>query len=88
MPEGRRVSPTLVLEAIERSFPRPWLSLDGDQHHAALRQAIAAGVRGGSLYDALIAVTVSIHGVRLLSADRRAQPTYEAVGADVVFLEP
>jgi predicted nucleic acid-binding protein len=86
MPEGRRVAATLVVESLRAGFPKRWLSLDGPRTRAALAQAVAAGLRGGALYDALIAATAAHHGGQLLSADRRARRTYEAFGADVAYV--
>jgi predicted nucleic acid-binding protein len=86
MPEGHRVAPAVVFEALERSFPRPWLALEAAQAHAALAQAIAADVRGGALYDALIAATANANGAVILSSDRRATPTYKAMEAAVMFV--
>lgn len=86
MPEGRRIAATRVLEALDLDFPEEWLTLDGTQARSALLQAVAAGVRGGALYDALIAATAHHNGARILTADRRAAPVYEAVGADAEYL--
>lgn len=86
MPEGRRIGPEVVVEALERRFPAPWLALDAGQARFALRHAVTAGVRGGALYDALIAATANEHGAQLLSADRRAAPVYDAVGAQTTYL--
>jgi predicted nucleic acid-binding protein len=86
MPEGHRIAPTVVLEALLRRFPDRWLQLDGEQARSALERAVAAGLRGGALYDALIAATAAHHGARVLSADRRARRAYEAIGADASYL--
>lgn len=86
MPQGRRIAPSVVLEAIERAFPQRWLALTATEQRAALRQAVAAGLRGGALYDAVIAATAVKHGAELLSADRRARATYDAMGARTVYL--
>ena len=48
--------------------------------------AIARGIRGGGLYDALIVATAAHHGHTLVSADRRAAPVYSPFDADVVYL--
>jgi predicted nucleic acid-binding protein len=48
---------------------------------------VAAGVRGAALYDALIGATAAEHGARVLSADRRAQATYEALDVEVSLLD-
>lgn len=75
-----------VVEALRTGFPTRWLTLDGTRTRRALDAAVAAGLRGGALYDALIAATAAHHGLRLLSADRRARPTYGALGVDVTYL--
>jgi predicted nucleic acid-binding protein len=86
MPEGRRVSPAVVLEALSGLCRSRWLTLDGAEACAALERAIGCGLRGGALYDALIAATAARHGARLLSADRRARRTYEALEVDAVLI--
>jgi predicted nucleic acid-binding protein len=87
MPEGRRMSPTLVLQALARNFPEAWLALSGGDQHTCLRIAVDRGIRGGALYDALIAATAAKHGAELLSADRRARGAYEAMGVEAVFVD-
>ena len=87
LPEGLRVEAAIVLDALERDFPRPWLALGQDGQRSCLRSAVDSGLRGGALYDALIAATAREHGATLLSADRRALVAYEAMGADVVYVE-
>jgi predicted nucleic acid-binding protein len=87
MPEGQRMEATVVLDALEREFPEPWLVLDRDAQRTCLRRAVDAGLRGGALYDALIAATAREHGATLLSADRRAREAYEAIGVDVAYVE-
>jgi predicted nucleic acid-binding protein len=87
MPEGQRIAPAVVLTALERAFEQPWLALAAKDQRAALRRAVDAGVRGGALYDALIAATAEGHGLTLLSADRRAAPTYAAMGVEPTFIE-
>lgn len=86
MPEGQRLAPAVVLEWLERRFPGRWLVLSSSASRRALHRAVAAGIRGGALYDAMIAATADHHGHTLLSADRRATAAYAAVGADVVYL--
>jgi predicted nucleic acid-binding protein len=76
-----------VAEALERGFAQPWLALQAADHLDALRRAVKAGVRGGALYDALIATTVSKHGAELLSADRRAHGAYQAMSVDATLID-
>jgi predicted nucleic acid-binding protein len=87
MPEGRRIAPAIVLEALKRGFTQPWLTLDAEGSSDALQRAVDAGVRGGALYDALIAATAAAHDARIVSADRRAQATYLAMAVDVKFVD-
>ncbi len=86
MPGGQRLSPTVVLQWLERRFPSTWLTLPAAATRRGLRTAVDSGVRGGALYDALVAATAAHHKHTLVSADRRAAPVYAAVGVDVVYL--
>ncbi len=87
MPEGRRIAAAVVFEALQRAFTKPWLTMDGDRLREALQKAVDAGVRGGALYDALIAATATAHDAELLSADQRALPTYRAMNATVRYID-
>ncbi len=87
MPEGRRIAPSVVLEALERGFTQPWLALDAGDLRSTLRRAVETGVRGGALYDALIAATAARHNAEILSADQRALGTYRAMGVRVRLID-
>lgn len=87
MPQGRRIAPGVVLGALERAFPKGWLTLAGDEQRKALRRAVNSGLRGGALHDALIAATAVRHDADLLSADSRARATYDAMGARTRYLD-
>jgi predicted nucleic acid-binding protein len=86
MPEGQRLAPAVVLEWLELRFGARWLALDAAATRLALRTAIEHGIRGGALYDALIAATARHHGHTLVSADRRAAAAYSALGADAAYI--
>jgi predicted nucleic acid-binding protein len=86
MPRGQRLAPAVVIEWLERRFQARWIALPADAARDGLRAAIDHGVRGGALYDALIAATAAHHAHTLISADRRAASVYEAFGVDVVYL--
>jgi predicted nucleic acid-binding protein len=86
MPEGQRVAPAVVLEWLERRFQAGWLALPAGAARRSLRFAVERGIRGGALYDALIAATAAHHRHTLVSADRRAAPVYEAFAVDVVYI--
>lgn len=86
LPPGQRLAPAVVLEWLERRFTLGWLTLPATATHEVLRESVERGIRGGALYDALIAATAKRHAHTLLSADRRAAPVYQALGADVVYI--
>lgn len=86
MPEGARLAPGIVLEWLDRRFPDRWLVLTAVATRRALQAAVRHGIRGGALYDALIAATAAHHRHTILSADRRAAPIYAAFGVDVVYI--
>lgn len=86
MPEGQRLSAAVVSEWLERRFGGRWLTLPAAAARQALRTSVERGIRGGALYDALIGATASHHGHTMVSADRRAAPTYSALGVEVVYI--
>jgi predicted nucleic acid-binding protein len=86
MPYGQRLAPAVVIEWLEHRFQNRWLALPAGAARRALRAATELGIRGGALYDALIAATAEHHNHTLLSADRRAAPVYAAFGVEVVYV--
>jgi predicted nucleic acid-binding protein len=86
MPAGRRRSPADAYRLLIRDFPAStFLDAEGC---GRLREDLARlGLSGGSVYDALIAAAARQAGHRLGSMDRRAKPTYEAFGIDVLIVE-
>jgi predicted nucleic acid-binding protein len=72
---------------LDHSFPDEPLMLSPSGHLAALRRLAEAEVGGGRAYDAIIGATAAEAGVRLLTADRRAMPTYALVGASFELVE-
>ena len=59
----------------------------GEQSQADLMTKLGdAGISGGAVWDGLVALAALDAGIRLLSLDRRALPTYRALGADVELL--
>lgn len=86
MPEGQRIAPAVVLRWLEQRFRPRWLMLPASATRRALRTAVEHGIRGGTLYDALIGATASHHGHTLLTADRRAAPIYSILGVQVIYV--
>jgi predicted nucleic acid-binding protein len=55
-------------------------------HLRLVERAVAAGIGGGSIHDALIAATALSAKARLLTRDRRAVSTYERLKVDYEFI--
>lgn len=68
--------------AIVRALPFEPLALDAAAYGELVALAAGHHVRGGAVYDALIARTALTHGLRLLTRDRRARVTYDVLGVD------
>ncbi|CAM4035271.1 type II toxin-antitoxin system VapC family toxin [Janibacter anophelis] len=79
LPAPHRLDGPVVLEALEQ-LDLPVITLSPDGHLEALRRLTARGLRGGTVYDGLVASTAKEHDHALLTRDRRARQTYEAVG--------
>lgn len=62
------------------------LSLPGDLHQPLIAELARHGVRGGATYDGLVAATAKHHDLHLVTRDRRACPTYDAVGVTYTML--
>lgn len=80
LPEPFRTDAEPALQFLDRRGRGEWLTLDPRAAATALRSAVAAGIRGGSVYDALVAAAAHAAKATLLTLDRRAEPTYRALG--------
>ena len=80
LPPPHRPAADLVGEFLRARFPDPLLTLPGGKQASLLTHAIAEGIVGGAIYDALIAATARHAGATLLTRDRRAIPVYETIG--------
>ncbi|HKB72061.1 MAG TPA: PIN domain-containing protein [Thermoanaerobaculia bacterium] len=87
LPPPHRAPAAVVDEFLQTTFPLPPLALPGGAHRSLVGIAAAAGIAGGAVYDALVALTAKRAKAKLLTFDRRAVPAYEAVGVDYEFLE-
>jgi len=82
LPAGLRRSPAEALRLLAHNFPASRFL--GEAEAADLGPEIARlGISGGAVYDALVATAARHHRRPLVSADSRAQPTYEALGVEV-----
>jgi predicted nucleic acid-binding protein len=80
LPPPHRAPSGLVAAFLSERFPSAPLTLSGLAHRAVIELALATGLTGGMIYDALIAETAKRAGAQLLTRDRRALLTYEKVG--------
>ncbi|HLS33304.1 MAG TPA: type II toxin-antitoxin system VapC family toxin, partial [Brevibacterium sp.] len=80
LPAPHRIAPEDAAEAIA-GLPMTAVSLPGDVHARLVAELGRARLQGGATYDALVAATAHHHDLRLLTRDRRARATYDALGA-------
>jgi predicted nucleic acid-binding protein len=85
LPAPHRLSATVVVEALTAISGR-LLTLAPDRYLSTIKGLAAGGVKGGAVYDGIIAATALQHSRVLLTFDRRALKTYEIVGSDVRLL--
>ena len=83
---GTAFRPADAMRAVTMTFPEPWLTLNGADLRHTLTVLADTGLTGGRAYDGLIAMTVKVHGLILVTLDRRAAPTYEALGVPFELL--
>ena len=82
LPAGLRRSPADALRLLARNFPASGFL--GEAEAADLGGELARlGISGGAVYDALVAAAARQHRLPLVSADARARPAYEALGAEI-----
>jgi predicted nucleic acid-binding protein len=80
LPAPHRAPAGLVTAFLSERFPAALLTLSGSAHRDVLESAVAGGLTGGAIYDALIAETARRAGAQLLTRDRRAVLTYDKIG--------
>ncbi|KGN38264.1 ribonuclease [Knoellia subterranea KCTC 19937] len=62
------------------------VTLPASQHPGLVTTLADRGLRGGAIYDALVGRTATHHGLTLLTRDRRAAATYDAVAVAYTLL--
>lgn len=82
LPGGARVAPGDAVELIRASFGDP-VGLDAGRASSVPERLAAAGIVGGAVYDALVAMAAGAGGIPLVTRDARALPTYAALGVAV-----
>lgn len=86
LPDAERLSPSDAARALGRNFPETcWLS--AREQHQHFQRLVSAGIQGGAVYDALVGASAVAAALPLLTSDRRAAATYEALGIPVLFVD-
>lgn len=81
LPGDARLSPGDAGELLRDRFGPP-IVLSARRRRTLLDVLVARGIAGGAAYDALIGLTAREAGSVLLTRDRRAVPTFAALGID------
>lgn len=79
LPHGQRIAPASAAAALA-ALRWKVLDLPPDSTSALIAACAAGEISGGATYDALVGTTAREHGLTLLTRDRRARKTYEALG--------
>ena len=87
LPAPARRTPRVVAELLDASFPES-RHLSAARARALLGALAAAGIGGGSVYDALVGAAAVEHDAVLATRDRRAIETYRALGVQLEILAP
>jgi predicted nucleic acid-binding protein len=80
LPPPHRAQPALVAGFLAKTFGDRPLALPPAEHVRLVELCASLGMAGGSVHDALIAMTVKHARGKLLTRDRRATLTYERLG--------
>lgn len=80
LPPPHRAPAQLVDAFFQEHLRQRPLTLPAGEQRALVSLAVKAGLAGGAIYDALVGATAKHAGASLLTRDRRALSTYDAVG--------
>ena len=86
LPGPSRVPAELARDLLDAAYPaRCWLPPEAQVHLLAALPSL--GVAGGMAYDALVGEAARVAGRVLLTRDRRATRTYDALGVRFQFVD-
>jgi len=86
LPGGSRRLPRDVHRLLVQDFPATRF-LDESSAAALGAELVRNGIAGGSVYDALVGATARLHGLPLVSRDRRAAATYALLAVETRLVE-
>jgi predicted nucleic acid-binding protein len=85
LPSPARRTPATVARLLVKTFPETrFLGIPGAA--SLLADLGAAGIAGGSVYDALVGAVANEHRLMLATRDRRALEVYRTLDVDVELL--
>lgn len=87
LPPPQRLSPAAAHRLEATNFPDSRFLLATDMGRL-LQEFVEAGLAGGALYDGLVGAAAREHRLLLITCDRRAEPTYRALGVTYELLLP
>lgn len=83
LPAPHRMTPVVVSKYLALSFGgHVAFALSASKHRGLIARCASEGLIGGAVYDAVIAATCADAGLRLLTLDARARPTYAVLGVN------
>ncbi len=85
-PPPHRAAPNLVDAWLDDRFSGILEPPAASEQRALVHRLALNGRTGGSVYDAIVALTVRLAGAVLVTADTRAAPVYELIGVDLRLL--
>jgi len=85
LPLPHRLNPATALRLEAATFPESRF-LSAGETGPLLQELVAIGLSGGAFYDGLVAATAREHRLPLITCDRRAEPTYRALGVTYELL--
>lgn len=85
LPPPQRLKPMTALHLQLTNFPDSRFLAAADTPEL-LRELAALGLAGGAVYDGLVAAAARQHRLPLITCDRRAEPTYRALGVGYELL--
>lgn len=87
LPTPFRVPAAAARDYLAQTFASPPIALGAEEHEGLLDDLSRAGIVGGAVYDALVAVTARSAGATLISLDQRAARAYQVLGAPYRLLD-
>jgi len=85
LPAPQRLNPVTAWRLHVTNFPESRY-LSATDTAELLGEFAGLGLAGGAVYDGLVAATAREHRLPLITCDRRAEPTYRALGISYELL--